>query len=346
MLSSSTRTITLVRTAALVALAGAALGCGRDAAGPGASDAQPADTRAARYADYSAWSPAVSVELAPPGAHSAFNTEFVEGCPLTSRDGKSFFLASTRPDGLGGIDIWVSKRESVRDPWGPPVNVGAPVNSSANDFCPMLARDGHTFYFVSNRPGGCGGADIYVTRFRGGGRVDEPENLGCDVNSAADEAGPVPLNEPGRGPVLYFSSLRPGGVSPEVPGAAIGDSDLYASESHGGVFGPAALVPGVNTEWEEGQPYVRADARELYFYSNRPGTLGGNDIYVSTRERSHAPWSMPVNLGPNVNGAAAETRPSLSWDGATLYFGSTREGGDGMSDIYAATRRALTGGDD
>jgi hypothetical protein len=47
----------------------------------------------------------------------------------------------------------------------------------------MPARDGHEFFFVSNRPGGCGGDDIYVTRFRDDGTVDEPEDLGCDVNS-------------------------------------------------------------------------------------------------------------------------------------------------------------------
>ena len=331
------------RRAALVALVGAALGCQGDAAGPSAAGE---DVASARRVHYSAWSPALSVEVARTGAHPTFNTEFLEGCPLTSRDGKTFFIASNRPGGLGGIDIWAATRESLDDPWGPPVNVGAPVNSADNDFCPMLARDGHTFYFVSNRPGGCGAGDIYVTRLRNAHGFEAPQNLGCQVNSAADEAGPVPVNEPGRGPVLYFSSVRPGGASPEAPGVPVGDSDLYASEAHGGVFGPAALVPGVNSAFDEGQPYVRSDALELYFYSNRPGTLGGNDIHVAARERAQATWSAPVNLGPNVNSSAAETRPSLSWDGATLYFGSTRVGGEGMADVYASARQRLVGGTD
>lgn len=50
-----------------------------------------------------------------------------------------------------------------------------------------------------------------------------------------------------------------------------------------------------------------------------------------------------MNLGPNVNTAASETRPSLSWDGTTLYFGSTRPGGDGDSDHYVTTRERLAG---
>ena len=298
---------------------------------------------AARAGTDAGWSVAASIEQAPPGAHPTFNTAFLDGCPVTSRDGKAFYLASTRPGGLGGIDIWVSTRGSTDEPWGAPVNLGAPVNSEYNDFCPMPARDGHGFFFVSNRPGGCGGTDIYATRRRGDRGWDAPENLGCAVNSAADEAGPVPANEPGSGPVLYFSSTRAGGFAPEPAGAQAGDSDLYRSEWHGGAFGRPALVLGVNSAAEDGQPYVRRDALELYFFSTRPGTLGAADIYVATRTKARDAWTAPANLGPAINSAAAETRPSLSWDSATLYFGSTRAGGEGINDIYVATRERVTG---
>jgi Tol biopolymer transport system component len=91
----------------------------------------------------------------------------------------------------------------------------------------------------------------------------------------------------------------------------------------------------VNTESQDGQPNVRRDGRELFFYGNRPGS-GGNDIYSASRASTSDPWSTPVNLGPNVNDVtAAETRPSLSWDGRTLYFGSTRAG---SSDIFFTRR--------
>jgi hypothetical protein len=57
------------------------------------------------------------------------------------------------------------------------------------------------------------------------------------------------------------------------------------------------------------------------------------------------PWSTPTNLGPDVNSAASETRPSLSWDGTTLYFGSTRPASEaGSSDIYLTTRQRFAGG--
>ena len=291
---------------------------------------------------YSAWSPAVRVETIP-GTDAAFNGAALDGCPFVSRDDKTFYMASNRTGGLGGIDIWVSTRASAGDPWGAPVNVGAPINSSANDFCPTISRDGSLFYFVSNRAGFCGGDDIFMSRRRPDG-WDPVVNLGCDVNSAANEASPFPLPEQGEGPVLYFSSNRPGGFAADPVGAASGDADLYVSGSRGGVFGAATLVPGANSAAEDGQPNVRRDGLELFFFSTRPGTLGMADIYAATRATAWDAWSTPVNLGPDVNSAAgAETRPSLSWDGTTLYFGSTRPGGEGSSDHYVTTRTLVPG---
>jgi Tol biopolymer transport system component len=286
---------------------------------------------------FSDWSPATRVE-AEPGTDPSFNGPALDGCPFISRDGLTFYMASNRPGGLGGIDIWAAHRSSPDDPWGAPENLGAPVNSAANDFCPTIDRNGRRLFFVSNRAGGCGGADIYVTRLRPAG-WDDPRNLGCVVNSSADEASPFPIPERGKGKRLYFSSVRPGGFAPDAAGATVGDSDVYVSDRHGGAYGTPTLVPGVNTAFEDGQPNLRRDGREIFFFSNRPGTLGMADIYSATRASTCSPWSQPANLGPNVNSAdGAETRPSLSWDGTTLYFGSTRPGGEGSTDHYVTTR--------
>lgn len=306
----------------------------------------------ARSTGHTVWSPAVRLESADAPAAASFNTEWNDGCPFTSRDGKTFFMASNRPGGLGGIDIWISTRASEDAPWGEPVNAGAPINSEFNDFCPTIDRNGHRFFFVSTRPtwaGGsaCGGSDIYVTRFRGNATVDDPQNLGCEAdggpNSAADEMSPFPLPQSGSGSVLYFSSTRAGGFSPEDHDAVTGDQDIYMSRLHGGVFGPAELVPGVNSALDDGHPNVRRDGLEMFFFSTRPGGLGGPDIYSASRARTSDVWDAPVNLGPNVNSAAGETRPSLSWDGIVLYFGSNRDGGEGMADIYVTRRASLVG---
>lgn len=301
--------------------------------------------------NFGLWTNAVRVE-AGGGAHADFNGAALDGCPFISRDGKTFFMASRRltgpADANNDINIWVSSRARDGEPWGAPQLVGQPVSidttaagaPQVNDFCPTLARDGHSFYFVSNRTTvdaagqvPCGGDDMYATRLRGDGSSDPVLNLGCDVNTPANEASPFPLPQSHSGPVLYFSSTFTGA------------GDIYLSGWHGGRFQGRQQVAGVNTPSVEGQPNVRRDGLEIFFFSNRLGAiLGSNDIYAAARGSTADTWSAPVNLGTAVNTSASETRPSLSWDGTTLYFGSTRAGGDGDSDIYVTTRVRMTGG--
>jgi OmpA-OmpF porin, OOP family len=78
------------------------------------------------------------------------------------------------------------------------------------------------------------------------------------------------------------------------------------------------------------------------FASNRDATAG-QDIWVSTRDSAHDPWSVPVNLGPAVNTSANETRPSLSWDAKTLDFGRSPGEESSTSDIFVTTRERLPG---
>jgi hypothetical protein len=301
----------------------------------------------AELGPYGGWSAAQPVEGTETDEPS-FNGAYLDGCPFVSRDGKSFFMASRRPtsaaDQKTDINIWVSTRAKQGDDWGAPVLVGPPVSIDTtdaaavevNDFCPTLALDGHSFYFVSNRDGYCGATrndDIYVTRLRNDGGLDPVEKLGCDVNTTANEASPFPLPQDGSGPVLYFSSTLTGA------------GDLYYSKWIEGSFQGRAQVPGVNTvAWTEGQPNVRRDALEIFYFSNRPSGVagtGGNDIYVATRATTASHWENAHGLGAEVNSPAAETRPSLSWDGTTLYFGSNRPPGGGLDSDHYVTKRAL-----
>ncbi|PYP35025.1 MAG: hypothetical protein DMD48_14810, partial [Gemmatimonadetes bacterium] len=88
------------------------------------------------------------------------------------RDGLEMIISSGRPGGVGSEDLWVSTRSSTLDPWGTPVNLGPVVNSSAFDGAPALSFDGTTLYFFSERSGGLGNRDLYVTTRA---RVHEPD---------------------------------------------------------------------------------------------------------------------------------------------------------------------------
>lgn len=132
------------------------------------------------------WAAPVNAESIP-GTSSELNTTFNEGYPIQSPDGLSLYIVSDRPGGSGALDIWVATRAGTDDPWGAPENLGLPVNSSANDWSPTPVP-GHGLFFVSSgRAGGCGLDDIYFTRFKHGA-WEEPQNVGCQINSTAGES--------------------------------------------------------------------------------------------------------------------------------------------------------------
>jgi Tol biopolymer transport system component len=285
---------------------------------------------------FGAWGTPVNAESVA-GASSELNTPYNDGCPIQSPDGLSLYIASNRPGGLGGQDIWVAHRDEPGGPYGAPVNLGAPVNSAVDDFCPSPTR-GRRLFFVSARSGGCGGPDMYVTRLDLDG-WRQPQNLGCTINSAAGEASPsLFIDDAGRS-VLYFSSTRPGGF--EAGGT---DSDIYFSVA----FGPAQLAPGLNTANEDTRPNVRKDGLEVVFDSTRAGGLSAlPDIWTATRATDTAGWPAPVHLDAPINSVASESRASLSWNGRTMVFGSTRTGsepdplgGPTMADVYIVIRGA------
>jgi Tol biopolymer transport system component len=278
------------------------------------------------------WGAPVNVESIP-GNSSDINTSSNEGYPIQSPDGLSLYIVSDRPGGSGGSDIYVARRVHKDDPWGATENLGLPVNSSANEHSPTPVP-GHGLYFVSARPGSCGPSpneDIYFTRFKDGA-WEQPQNLGCQINSAFGEASPSYFEDESERAILYFSSNR------------AGNQDIYFSVD----FGPAQLAPELNTASNDVRPNVRKDGLEIVFDSNRPvGGFGMMDLWTSSRETTADEWTTPTNLGPMINTAANEARPTLSRDGLTMFFGSNRPGsepapsGQPSSDIYMTTRETL-----
>jgi len=83
--------------------------------------------------------------------------------PSLRVDGHEIYFHSTRSGGHGGQDLWRSTRRSVHDPWSVPENVGGPLNTAANEFQPTVSYDGRTLIFSSNRSGGVGGSDIWMS---------------------------------------------------------------------------------------------------------------------------------------------------------------------------------------
>ena len=271
----------------------------------------------------------------PANLGPSVNSPAADQHPAISRDGLSLYFVSTRSGGFGNRDIYVSQRESVDAPWGPPVNLGLAINTIDLENAPTLSRDGHLLFFGSNRPGGCGGFDLWMA-FRRHIHDDfgwePPVNLGCAINTAFDEDGPTYFEDEASGTtLLYFTSLnRPDDV---------GDWDIYVSTLQTDrTFGPGALVSELSSPARDTRTSISRDGRAMYITSNRSGGLGGLDIWLAARTWTSEAWSHPVNVGAPVNTTADDGAPALSFDGRALYFYSIPPGGVNGTDVYVTTR--------
>jgi hypothetical protein len=285
---------------------------------------------------FSDWSAPVNLG---PTINSGANNQH----PAISKDGLSLYYSSDRSGTLGKLDIWVSQRPSLEADWGAPQNLGANINSSGNDFSPAFTPDGHWLYFHGDRPGGCGPAgtmDLYVSH-RKDNRDDfgwEPaQNLGCVINSIYDDAGPTFFNDEANDvTLLYFTSTRPA-----PPGG--GNFDIYVSTLQPDeTWGPGVFVPELSGPGRDTRTSIRRDGLEIFISADRPGAVGSQDLWVSTRKTSADKWSTPV-LGAVVNSPAFDGAPALSWDATTLYFFSERTDVThyGKRDLYVTTRTKL-----
>ena len=288
---------------------------------------------------FSPWSTAVKV--GPP-----ISSVRGDACPFIAKNDLDLYFRSndwSRPGYKGGWDIYVSHRDSVDSDWDDPINL--PINTAYNEVCSFVTNDGHWLYFVSNRPSPCATGttttDLWVSHRqdkRDDQAWEEPKNLGCVVNSEANENGVTLFEDAATGQTfLYFTSNRPGVTGDN-------DNDIYVSTMVGDdkeTFGPPSPLVELNTEYIDAHAFVRRkDGLEMIFVSDRPGTgtMGLTDLWTATRPDTLSPWSTPLPLGANVNSPSQESGPSLSWDGTTLYFYTTREG---TYDVYMTTRTKL-----
>ena len=268
----------------------------------------------------------------PTNLGPAVNSSYNEDGPCISTDGLSLYFDSDRSGGHGNGDIWVATRKTTNDPWEAPVNLGSTVNSGQNEWEPSISADGLTLFFCSyNRPGGYGYLDLWVTtRVTTDEPWSTPVNLGPTVNSSTDDSAPSISAD---GLSLYFNSRRPSGSVKH---------DLYvttrATKEDDWVT-PVNLGTTLNSLSPDGTSCISPDGLSLFFYSDRPGGVGGRDLWVTTRPTVGEPWETPLNPGAPLNTAYGECSPSISPDGLSLYFCDfidPRPGGVGGDDIWQA----------
>jgi serine/threonine protein kinase len=204
-------------------------------------------------------------------------------------DGLTMWIASTRPGGHGGMDIWTIKRASISEPWREPVNLGSPVNSPADD-AGIISDDGLFLIINSNRTGGNGGQDLWMSRRpTPSDPWGVPTNLGPTINSSVWDYAPSLSTD---GLLLFFCSTRPEGY---------GAWDIWVtmrtSKDHNWGI-PVNLGPAINSSPDQGNPGISHDGSILYFGSTRPGGSGGDDI-----------WQVSILPEPNSSQGEDHTQP-------------------------------------
>jgi len=186
------------------------------------------------------------------------NTDLNEGAQTVSADGKLIvFTACNRDEGLGSCDLYFSEVKNGR--WTKPENIGLPVNSNKWESQPSLSSDGNQLYFASNRSGGQGKNDIWMSERSSRGNWSKPVNLGKEINTENEDQSPF-IHQDGE--TLYFMSKGHPGM---------GQHDLYYSrKGSDGKWGtPVNLGYPINTKASEGALVISLDGETAYFASDR-----------------------------------------------------------------------------
>jgi tetratricopeptide (TPR) repeat protein len=196
------------------------------------------------------------------------NTPAHDACTSISPDGKQIFIYKNdiNDNESRGGDVFVSK--VLNNKWKTPEALGKPINSSYWEGGACISPDGKTLYFISERKGGYGRADIWMVKRLNKTEWDKPVNLGPEINTEFDEVG-VFLAPDGK--TLFFSSNGK---------ESMGSYDIFKSTFEGNKWTkPVNLGFPINTVYKDGPLVVSADAQTAYFASERKGGLGESDIY-------------------------------------------------------------------
>jgi len=214
-----------------------------------------------------AWQPARLLDIPQETDFFAFRR-----APAISYDERTLYFTRAILSGIFVSRTRIWRSDFIDGRWRQPIDIGEPVNhpdpiTVTSD--PSITLDGGTMYFSSDRPGGFGGTDIWVTQLVGGA-WQEPLNLGPTVNSASSDSEPSIAPD---GKTLYFASGRPGGF---------GSTDIWVTHLVDGAWTPPAnLGPDVNSTGSDREPDVAKDGRYLVFTGIRNGGRGLSDLWYA-----------------------------------------------------------------
>lgn len=267
------------------------------------------------------------------------NSSQQEGAQMLSADGHYLFFmrCGNRSENgweAGGCDLYFSYTES--EGWSQPVPFGATINTPAYEGMPSLSSDDRELYFVSDREGGIGGKDIWMTRFHDG-LWQIPENLGPEINTPFDETAPFIGSD---NETLYFTSDG-------YPG--MGGNDIFYSKKVNGKWQrPENMGFPFNTAFNEVSACISPDGKKAYLASDRDGGYGNMDLYEVTIPETAQPEPYTYVFGISYDSLDKQrlTYAQIEWSdaetGEKLYhYQSNRGDATYMASIRLGRKYAL-----
>ena len=201
----------------------------------------------------------------PAKMNGEVNSDLHDGTATFSTDGFTMYFTRNRELTKGLVSLKIYSAELIGGEWSNVVEL--PFNSEKfSNSHPTLSKDGQRLYFSSDRKGGFGGMDIYVSE-KLNGTWSEPRNAGIGVNSSKNEVFPYIDHSN----TLYYASDREGGW---------GKLDVYMSESNGKVHGAAKNIGApFNSSADDFGFFINRKKEKGFISSNRSGGKGKDDIY-------------------------------------------------------------------
>ncbi len=270
----------------------------------------------------------VNLEAKAVPMRTSINSPFAELKPAFSPKGdKLYFSRIAHPNNTNGIDdpedVWYADYDTVSQDWSEPIRMSGHLNNSGPNFIQNVSVTGDTLILGNQylKKGKMRDGVSYSVNINGDWSFPKPITILNDYN----------MSQHGN----HFVSLKSGVIISAVERSeSVGHRDLYVSFWNGKyATEPLNMGAIINSTLEESSPYLAADNKTLYFASKGHNGYGGYDIFMTTRlDDSWTNWTVPVNLGPAVNGQTDEEFFSITHCGRYAIF--TRKMGIHNEDLY------------
>jgi outer membrane protein OmpA-like peptidoglycan-associated protein len=273
----------------------------------------------------------IAQEIVKVKLSDAINTRYVETKPMISPDGETLFFARQNyPENINGKfddqDIYMSTLAFAG--WRKAVNIGEPLNNQLPNGVVSIAQNGLSLLLLNAYNNNTMQEGVAISHLSDSG-WSLPEEV--EIKNFHNHSEFVDYFLSANGQEMLIAVERDN---------SLGDQDLYVSkkEKNGFWSTPTNLGDEVNTKKAEFAPFLAADDRTLFFASYGHEGFGDADIYYTKRlDSTWTNWSVPENLGPEVNTAGFEAYYTIPNDGTIGYYVSSEDGKDGNRDIFSIT---------